>query len=299
MKRLCCLLLAAALTLSLWGCAAEGGGEADSVLWFTSDLSDWETSTHEALSAVDYGGAVTVPVLLEALLAGPPAGSGLVSAIPSGTRLLGCSIENGVAYVDLSQPYGDLVGVDLTLADYSITLTLAQLEEVDGVVITVNGSYREGGDGRVLHAEDVVFSGVEEEPVELSAALYFRRAGTQELGYELRVFQLTEEDDPTLAVLEALLEGPQDEGLAAILPEGLEVRSVRVENGVCYADLSAVLLESVPDSREEQELVVYSIVNTLCSLETVDGVQLLVEGEGLEEYGTLRLNGPLEFFEAD
>ena len=113
------------------------------------------------------------------------------------------------------------------------------------------------------------------------------------------MFLLTEDDTPALAVLEALVAGPQDEGLAAVLPEGLEIRSVRMENGVCYADLSAALLESVPDSREEQELVVYSIVNTLCSLETVDGVQLLVEGEGLEEYGTLRLNGPLEFFEAD
>lgn len=299
MRKALYLLLAILVCLGLVSaCAEEEAAPSGRLLWFVSDQSMQEVPT-AALASQPYQGESSIPALLEALLEGPEAGSGLVSAIPSGTRLLGWSIENGVAYVDLSQPYGDLVGVDLTLADYSITLTLAQLEEVDGVVITVNGSYREGGDGRVLHAEDVVFSGVEEEPVELSAALYFRRAGTQELGYELRVFLLTEDDTPALAVLEALVAGPQDEGLAAVLPEGLEIRSVRMENGVCYADLSAALLESVPDSREEQELVVYSIVNTLCSLETVDGVQLLVEGEGLEEYGTLRLNGPLEFFEAD
>lgn len=293
MKRLLWLLLAAAAGLSLLaGCASDQEEGEGLLLWFAADQSLQEVPT-AALASQPYQGEASVPDLLAALLDGPEAGGGLVSAIPAGTRLLDWRVEDGIAHVDLSQPYGDLVGVDLTVADYSIALTLTQLEGVDGVRITVNGSDPEGGGGRVLYAEDVVFSGVEEEPVELSAALYFRRSGTQELGYELRVFQLTEEDDPTLAVLEALLEGPQDEGLAAILPEGLEVRSVRVENGVCYADLSAVLLESVPDSREEQELVVYSIVNTLCSLDTVDGVELQVEGEALESYGQLELDGPL------
>ena len=289
MKRLLWLLLAAAAGLSLLaGCASDQEEGEGLLLWFAADQSLQEVPT-AALASQPYQGEASVAALLD----GPEAGGGLVSAIPAGTRLLDWRVEDGIAHVDLSQPYGDLVGVDLTVADYSIALTLTQLEGVDGVRITVNGSDPEGGGGRVLYAEDVVFSGVEEEPVELSAALYFRRSGTQELGYELRVFQLTEEDDPTLAVLEALLEGPQDEGLAAILPEGLEVRSVRVENGVCYADLSAVLLESVPDSREEQELVVYSIVNTLCSLDTVDGVELQVEGEALESYGQLELDGPL------
>ncbi len=293
MKRLLWLLLAAAAGLSLLaGCASDQEEGEGLLLWFAADQSLQEVPT-AALASQPYQGEASVPDLLAALLDGPEAGGGLVSAIPAGTRLLDWRVEDGIVHVDLSQPYGDLVGVDLTVADYSIALTLTQLEGVDGVRITVNGSDPEGGGGRVLYAEDVVFSGVEEEPVELSAALYFRRSGTQELGYELRVFQLTEEDDPTLAVLEALLEGPQDEGLAAILPEGLEVRSVRVENGVCYADLSAVLLESVPDSREEQELVVYSIVNTLCSLDTVDGVELQVEGEALESYGQLELDGPL------
>ena len=293
MKRLLWLLMAAAAGLGLLaGCAAEREEEEGLLLWFAADQSLQEVPT-AALDTQPYQGEASVPDLLAALLDGPEAGRGLVNAIPAGTRLLDWRVEDGIAHVDLSQPYGDLVGVDLTVADYSIALTLTQLEGVDGVRITVNGSDPEGGGGRVLYAEDVVFSGVEEEPVELSAALYFRRSGTQELGYELRVFQLTEEDDPVLAVLEALLEGPQDEGLAAILPEGLEVRSVRVENGVCYADLSAALLESVPDSREEQELVVYSIVNTLCSLDTVDGVELQVEGEALESYGQLELDGPL------
>ena len=47
--------------------------------------------------------------------------------------------------VDLSEQYGALADVSLTLADYSIVLTLSQLEGVEGVEITAGGhrvSYR-------------------------------------------------------------------------------------------------------------------------------------------------------------
>ena len=71
------------------------------------------------------------------------------------------------------------------------------------------------------------------------------------------------------------------------------MRSVWVDDGVCYADLSNALLAVMPDSRSEQELVISSIVETLCSLDTVDQVQLLVEGEPLTAYGELDLSGPL------
>ena len=53
------------------------------------------------------GGPVTVPALLEALLAGPPADSGLTSPIPEGTRLLGWRNQDGVA---VGGPVPDLRG---------------------------------------------------------------------------------------------------------------------------------------------------------------------------------------------
>ncbi|HIT01633.1 MAG TPA: GerMN domain-containing protein [Candidatus Enterenecus merdae] len=288
-KRICLLLWAVALLLAP-GCAPGGAAGEELTLWFAVDQSQQGVSS--ALATQPYEGEGTVPALVQALLAGPEPGAGLTNAIPAGTRLLDWRVEGTVAYVDLSQPYGDLTGMALTLADYCLALTLTQLEGVEQVSVTVNGSPPPDRTGRLFSADDVVFSGVEEEPVELSAALYFRRAGTQELGYELRVFLLTEHDDPALAVLEALLGGPQDEGLEPVLPQGLEVRSARVENGVCRVDFSHRLLERIPAGQQEQELVIDSIVNTLCSLDTVDGVQLLVEGTVLEEYGSLHLDGP-------
>ena len=82
------------------------------------------------------GSGETAPALMAALLARPEE-PGLSSPFPAGVRLLSWSLEEGQLRLDLSEQYGNLSGVDLTLADLCITLTFCQLEEVESVYITV------------------------------------------------------------------------------------------------------------------------------------------------------------------
>ena len=85
--------------------------------------------------------------LLSALLAGPEQ-AGLVSPFPRGVAMQQWSWDEerpGVLLVDLSEQYGALADVSLSLADYSIVLTLSQVEGVEEVEITAGGrkvSYR-------------------------------------------------------------------------------------------------------------------------------------------------------------
>lgn len=287
----CAAILAAALLALLPACQPQADGEpGDGLqLWFAvpAERQIWDVAS--ALDSTPYDGEETVPALLSALLDGPPQDSGLTSLVPAGTQVEGWSVTDRTAHVKLSAGYAQLSGVDRTLADYCVTLTLCQLPGVDGVRLSAG----DGVDGRILRPGDVIFSGTEEEPVDVPASLYFRRAGSASLSFELRVFRLTEDETPAKAVLEALAAGPQDQGLTALLPQDLTVLAAWVDNGVCYADLSAALLEAAPESPEDQELVISSIVETLCSLDTVEQVQLLVEGEALTAYGGLDLSGPL------
>lgn len=290
MKKGVAALLAAALLLALAACLPPAAEEDGLRLWFAVPAEEQMQEVRTALGACAYEGAESVPALLEGLLSGPPADSGLVNPIPQGTRVVSWSLENRVAQVELSEDYGELSGIDLTIADYCVTLTLCQLPGVDGVRVTAGEKLR---DRRVLRAGDVIFSGAEEEPVDVPATLYFRRTGSGTLGSELRVFRLTEDEAPAKAVLEALIAGPQDGGLSMLLPPGVEVRSAWVDDGVCHADFTAALLEGIPDAPEDQELLISSLVETLCSLDTVERVELLVEGEPLTAYGSLDLSGPL------
>ena len=142
MKKRRLLLLPAVLTLAaLWGCAPQGTGPADGAwqIWFSA-LED-----RGALEAVDCE-LVQLPedrppveALMDELLAGPET-PGLSSPFPAGVRLLGWSLEEGALRLDLSEQYGALTGVDLTLADACLALTLAQAPGVETVYVTVEGS---------------------------------------------------------------------------------------------------------------------------------------------------------------
>lgn len=91
-----------------------------------------------------------------ALLAGPSASeraAGISSAVPKGTRLLGISIHNGVATVDLTSQYesgGGSVSMQTRLAQ--VVYTLTQFPSVKRVQFKIDGKPVEaiGGEGVVV-----------------------------------------------------------------------------------------------------------------------------------------------------
>lgn len=101
------------------------------------------------------GGEDGAEALLTALLAGPDDPE-LYSPFPHGVSLRACSLREGVLYLNLSEQYDGLSGIDLTLADCAITLTLCQLEEVSGVCIMVENGSLPARYRQVLAAQDIL-----------------------------------------------------------------------------------------------------------------------------------------------
>ncbi|MCI9310145.1 MAG: GerMN domain-containing protein [Lawsonibacter sp.] len=143
------------LTLLLAACGGETEHTEGPVLWF---CTGGERDHGPALSPQPYQGEMTPEALLSALLAGPEQ-AGLVSPFPRGVAMQQWSWDEerpGVLLVDLSEQYGALADVSLSLADYSIVLTLSQAEGVEEVEITAGGrrvSYRSH---QVLSAQEAV-----------------------------------------------------------------------------------------------------------------------------------------------
>lgn len=232
-----------------------------------------------------------IQALLSALLAGPTQ-PGLTSPFPAGVRLLGWEQEDARLHLDLSEQYEGLSGVDQTLANYCLALTLCQVEGVESVYLTVEGAESPFLHSEELRAERVILSGAEEEPVAFTATLWFPQREGEGLGVEYRRLLLTEEDSLSMAVLSALLEGPRYESLRPVLPAGTEVLGVATEEGVCHVDLSQAFLDALPRDSGELRLLVYSIVNTVAgNVEAVESVQLRAGGEPIRLPG--ELSGPL------
>lgn len=283
------LLLALLLAL----CACGGEQEPTEYQVYFPGVPSADGVLTQAVGSENYYGAATVEGLMDALLGGPQ-GDGLAGLPVDDVWLLGWTRNGSLLQVDLSSAYGELAGVDLTLADCCITLTLAQLEGVERVHITAGGSDVAYRAHQVLTGDDMIFTGAEEEPRQVSVELYFPRSGGRGLGFEVRELTLTEDDDLYAVVTQALLAGPESGALRPFFPEGTEVLGTRVDDGVCYVNFSGQLIDAAPEGQAEQDLLLYAIVDTLGNLDSVQAVQLLVEGEVPKSYGTADTTLPLE-----
>ena len=160
-------LLLLALLLLLTACSVGEREQTEGpVLWFCTGAGEHGP----ALSAQPYEGELVPEQLLSALLAGPVQ-EGLSSPFPRGVTVRGCSWDGerpGVLVVDLSEQYGALADVSLSLADYSIVLTLSQVEGVESVEILSSGRSISSRSHQTLSAGEAVLwdelAGEKEEP---------------------------------------------------------------------------------------------------------------------------------------
>ena len=298
MKRWMCLLLSAALLLLALGCAQKTEEEAEGYdLYFLRAEPEMGGGALQAEKAYlpeleNADPEETAKGLMEALLQGPLDGA-LKSAVPMGTSLLSLEVSGGRALVDVSASYGSLSGVALTLADYAVTMTLTQVPEISSVKITVRGQELAYRNKQTFASRDVLLQPEEDVVGTVQAVLYFLDENGV-LAPEERTLELYEGDTQVFAVARALENGPESKKLSAVLPEGFRVRSVWLEEDVCYVNLSSSQLETLAPEADLQTAA-DSLARSLCSLDTVDEVRFLVDGEFGRWYGSVDISEPYVF----
>lgn len=80
-------------------------------------------------------------VVMEQLINGPSSNLGLKSTIPSSTKMLGISVNDGVCYVNLNSDFLELKNdIDVEVSVYSIVNSLVELPNINKVQISVYGA---------------------------------------------------------------------------------------------------------------------------------------------------------------
>ena len=268
------------------GVRQESGGSAYALYFVERDLrsADGGDALRSEERTLEDGGLSTeelAAALVAELLKGP-ADPTLKSPFPKGTALLSAEQKGTELRVDLSAAYSTLSGVGLSLADYAITLTLTQLPDVARVRITVDYRSRQ-----VFLARDILTVPKEDVVGTVDTSLYFVN-GDGALTAEARTLNLYEGDTQVSAVVRALENGPETKGLSGVLPEGFKVRKVWLEEEICYVSLSSALLEGQPEP-ETLSQAVLALEQSLLSLESVEEVRFLVDGELADTYGPIDL----------
>jgi len=95
--------------------------------------------------------------------------------------------------------------------------------------------------------------------------------------------QLPTNDDLPRAALQALLAGPRaGSGLTSPIPPGVEIRSLKLADGVAHVDLSAAFLVEHDDTHAAET----AIIETMTALPGVTSVAVSVEGKSLAQSAT-------------
>ena len=232
----------------------------------------------------------TAEAVVTHLLAGPSRGD-LASPLP-GVELLGLEIRDHRAYVDLSSGVNRLSGIDLTLADYCLTLSLTQLEGINSVSITAEGRPIGQQPKQIFYEWDVLLSSMDDVLQTVEVTVYFLNSDSALTG-EQRILELYEGQTLAENVIAALLEGPRSKELSRVLPEDFQVNSVRMENGVCYVNLPAAALEALPPDEDLQRKMLWSLTDSLYSIDSIEELRLLADGEELANFGLVPLDSAL------
>lgn len=211
--------------------------------------------------------------------------------VPGGTRMMSCNVSGSTATVDFSAAYGQLSGIDLTIADYCTALSLVQIPGIYTVRITVNGRELDYREKNYFRADDVLVTSPEDVVRNLAVQLYFA-SGTALVGEE-RILTVYEGESQVGAVIEALMAGPVGGTLTPVLPEGFSVLGTRLEGNTCYLNLAEGCETLLPEDEAAQRRVVMSLVRSLCSIRDVRQVQVLVEGERHSQLGKVDISQPL------
>lgn len=236
-----------------------------------------------------------LPFQLLELLLTPPSSSGLRSALPEGTRVLSAAVEDGLCTVDLSPEFENRRFYSHTgqlLSLMSVVNTLTALPQIDRVEFTIEGNllirYGSLSIAEPLVRDERCIGPVRTGLGERDATLYLAH------GEEGRLLPMAVRLRQTGALSRAelivrhLLSDPGTNAIRTCIPEQTRLNSITLSDGICYVDLSEEYLDAPKDLLWSGRVIAAS----LCTLEEIEQVQLLVNGAVPAEFDSAWF-GPL------
>lgn len=226
---------------------------------------------------------LTAKVAIQELLEGPKKEE-LKSIIPKDTKLLDTKVEDSLAKVNFSKEFLDLSDTsDKSLAIISVVNTLTDLPGIDKVNIMIEGKDLLSSDGKPYGAltRNNLNKVKEERQQTLDVIVYFSDNEAMYLIPETRKIEVKENNKISLekVIVEELLKGPEIETHFDTIPKGTELLSIKVNNKTAYVNFSKEFIENHPGGSTGEIMTVYSVVNSLTELDSIDKVIFLIEGQ--------------------
>ena len=215
-------------------------------------------------------------------------------------RLLNSETKGSIVTLNFSPEYYDLSAVEEVLTRTAIVNTMCSFSEIDGVYFLVNGEELHDADGEepgIMEPDQFIYNSYTEmrnyERVRLH--LYFANEAGNRLVDAYRTVVYNSNMPLERIVLEQVIQGPNGNFAYPTVNKDTKVINITTRDGICYVNLSDEFSNEHLDVTPQVAL--YSIVNSLCELPSIDTVQISVDGqqdtvfmESISLTGSFRVN---------
>ncbi len=232
--------------------------------------------------------------LLQRMIDGP-AKNRVNAAIPEEITDVTFWIGAQTVTVDLDSSFNDVSQFRRLLCEAAVVRTLCQLEDVYAVSFAVDGApitdLRGNPIGVLTPDSFTGLTGSTLEGYERSELhLFFATEDGKSLAERVETVQYTADISPERIIVESLIAGPKSSDAFATINPQAAVDDVTTRNGICYVSLNREFLNKTTNVSDE--VLIYSLVDSLTSLGNVNKVQIIVDGRNdasLGEYDLSKL----------
>ncbi len=296
MKKVISVLLIIILSMALFfGCNRE---KTYVNIYFKDKMSNNLNAEKRLLKKDSTSPSDVAKFVLSELIAGPQ-NEVNEALLPKEAKLLKFSLNDGVATVNMSSHFAQKEGTQALLLRLSLVNTLCEIKGIDGIVIQVEGkpiiSETTGKEIGVLSLGDIALNTVETTVMEKKTLkLYFPDKESGKLKLEKRSVEIQNALSLEKTVVSELMKGPAKDTLSAPIPAGTKLLGIETKDNVCFVNFSSEFVSKTNSGSLATTMTLYSVVNSLCALDGVSSVQVLINGENGVEMGNFVLDIPYE-----
>ena len=208
------------------------------------------------------------------------------------------SINDNVVQISVDDHYSDLSPTTEVLTRAAIVRTLSQIDGITYVSMKQGNHDLTDHTGAVINAmtadQFVDNAGNEINTYEnVNLTLYFASENGKYLIKAIRSVEYNSNISVEKLIVEKLIGGPIGEGLYPTINSNTKIESVTVKDKICYVNLSEDFLNQ--QYNVLPEVTIYSLVNSLVELESVNKVQIAINGDtGKVFREVIELSSPFE-----
>lgn len=221
----------------------------------------------------------------------------VTKAIPDGVSVEGYYLEDGVLSISFNADYGKMKKAQEVLTRAAVVLTVSQLDCVEYVSFNVGGQPLAKANGEAVgNMKAADFASNLDKNKEVYNTDNFTVYFANEQGKKLVKYEFEAQYGSNMSkeqfIINKLIEGPEEEeGYVRTLSNNIKVVSVVTMDNVCYVTFAENFLTE--PSSVSDELVIYSIVDSLSEIPYIHKVQIRVNGQQDASYhGNISLVEP-------